>query len=446
MVAHVGAAPRDAAAAPELSPGPHLFLDDQLLETQCGLVRTVRAPARDLPGPVITGPEDRCFQPYVSVLRDAETGRFRAWYGVPESDIRSRLAYLEGPDGIHWDRPHRVLTVPDPIQFGISVVDDGPRCPEPSRRYKYGWWHDGGLKVAASPDGLEWRMLAPGVVLHHNHDINSIHRDPIRGHYLALVSVYTEGPGYTGPRRIPHQSISRDLVHWETPWPVIVPDARDEGDTQFYCMSGVLARGGLLIGTLKVLRDDLPADPGGPRAGIGYTVLAWSRDGRTWTRDRTPFLDRHPEAGTWDHAMSWIDCQLPVGDQVYLYYGGYARGHKIERFKERQIGLVRMPRDRYVSRDAGEGGGTFWTPLLRPAGSGLALNLEASGGEARVQVLDPEGRPVPGYRYSDCRPVTGDSLAAPVHWRRPWSALRGRPVRLEVTLRRARLYALDVAA
>lgn len=37
--------------------------------------------------------------------------------------------------------------------------------------------------------------------------------------------------------------------------------------------------------------------------------------------------------------MTWADCQLVVGDEMFIYYGGYARGHKVERFTERQIGL-----------------------------------------------------------------------------------------------------------
>ena len=47
--------------------------------------------------------------------------------------------------------------------------------------------------------------------------------------------------------------------------------------------------------------------------------------------------------------MTWIGYALPVGDEVYLYYGGYARGHKVEPDTERQIGLAKMKRDRYVA-------------------------------------------------------------------------------------------------
>ena len=111
-----------------------------------------------------------------------------------------------------------------------------------------------------------------------------------------------------------------------------------------------------MVSLVKVLRDDLNCEPDKtaaelrdtrrPYAGLGYTVLAWSRDGETWKRDTEPFLDRNPQPGTWDRAMAWADDQLIVGDYVYLYYGGYRWGHKAERFTERQIGFAHMPRDR----------------------------------------------------------------------------------------------------
>jgi hypothetical protein len=427
-----------------LLPGPHLFLDDHLIASVSRIERRVNRPVRDLPGPIVTGKEDGCFQPYVTVLRDPETRRYRLWYGVPENASQSHLATMESPDGIHWVRPRRVLADPARIQFGVSILDDGPAVPDPSRRFKYGWWNDGGLQVAGSPDGLTWRPLAPGVVLKHSHDINCIYRDAIRNRYVAIVSVNLEDPAWKGSRRIPHESVSDDLIHWREPWLILRPDAADPGETQFYSMSALLQRGDLLIGMVRVLRDDLPADVGGPVAGIGYTTLAWSRDGVHWERDREPFFDRDPRTGVWDHAMAWIGYQLPVGDQVYLYYGGYARGHKVERFTERQLGLVRIRRDRYVAREAGEQAGLLRTPLLRVAGSALTVNADAKGGELRARLLDGSGKPVPGFAFADCRAITTDSLAAPLRWKKPVSALQGRSVRLEFSLRRARLFALNV--
>jgi hypothetical protein len=258
-----------------------------------------------------------------------------------------------------------------------------------------------------------------------------------------MVSTYTTGETWSGRRRVSMTSVSDDLLHWRKPWLVFTPDAKDEGETQFYCMSGILARGDVLVGLLKVLRDDLPADPGGPVAGIGYTVLAWSRDGERWERDREPFLPRNPAAGTWDHAMTWGDCQILVGDETFIYYGGYARGHKVERFRERQIGLARMPRDRYVAREGGAGGGRLLTKLVTLEAGELRVNASVNG-ELRVRIVDEARRPFAGFDWDDAAPLRGDSIALPVRWKGDLASVRGKPVRLEIQLRDARLYALEL--
>jgi hypothetical protein len=421
----------------KLGAGPHLFLDDYLIAQQSNLERVVNHPTK-LPEPVVTGPEDKCFQPYLTVLRDPDSAVFRIWYGVPENAGRSHLGHMESEDGIHWRRPHRVLDDPGPIQFGVSILDEGKSYPDPSTRYKYGYWWGGGLCVATSPDGLVWKPLADGPVLKHNHDINSIFRDPLRNRYVAFVSSYTEGPTWTGQRRIPMSSVSDDLIHWREPWVIFAPDAQDEGETQFYCVDGVIARGDLLIGLLKVLRDDLSADPDGPRAGIGYTVLAWSHDGEHWTRDREPFMDRGP-AGAWDHAMTWGDEQLIVGDETFIYYGGYRQGHKIERFTERQIGLARMPRDRYVARRAGDTRGHLRTPLAGLSSERMTVNAKVDG-YLRVRLVDEAGKALPGLDWQDCETIRGDSIQHEVKWRGRLASANGKPVRIEFALMNADLY------
>lgn len=424
--------------------GPYLFLDDALIAVSRNIARRIWTPRREPSNPIVTGKEDKNFQPYVTVVRDPKTKRFRMWYGTPINASESHLATIESEDGIRWIRPHRVLTDPAPIQFGASVLDEGPEFSDPAQRYKFAWWKEGGMQIAVSPDGLDWKPLRPGVLLPHNHDINNLFRDAGRKRYVATISSYTTGKTWQGQRRVTMQSVSDDLLHWSEPRFIITPDEKDEGETQFYCMGGLLARGDLLIGMVRVLRDDLPAEPGGEVRGLGYTTLAWSHDGIHWTRDHEPFLDRSPTPGTWDRAMTWVDCQLPVGDEVFLYYGGYARGHKVERFTERQIGLARMLRDRYVAREAGETPGLLRTPALMLSAKSLTLNADATGGEARVQITDANGKPLSGYTFADCKPVTTDSLAAPVRWKKPLERLRGVPIRVEFRLQRARLFAFEL--
>ncbi len=455
-----------AAASPQQilpawSPGPYLLLDDTLFSPPEGLTREVHHPSR-LPDPIVTGYEDGCSQPWLSVVRDAQTKRFRMWYNVPATpgnrDERG-LAYIESEDGVHWLRPHRILKAP-PRVTGASVIDEGPTCSDPSRRFKLAWWREGGLRVAASSDGFTWTSMGDGVVLPTNHDITAIDWDPIRGRYMALVSQYLGQPPYKN-LRIPYQSVSSDLLHWQLPiWEIVRPDpqaAIEKGETQFYGMSAAIARGRLLVSMVKVLRDDLNCEPGKtaaelhddagrPFAGIGYTVFAWSLDGEHWNRETDPFLDRNPHAGTWDRAMAWVDDQVVVGDYTYFYYGGYRWGHKAERLTERQIGFAHMLRDRYVGYTAGANPGRLRTRAAPLDGVRLTVNAKVNTGtgELRVRALDEAGRPYPGFDWEDGTPVKGDLVNHPVKWKGDLGVLKGKPVRFELQLQQATLYSFDL--
>jgi hypothetical protein len=443
-------------------PGPYLLLDQLLIFDQANIHRTIHQPER-LPDPVVTSLEDENFQPYVTVIRYPDEGIFRMWYNTPVNMSQSHLAHITSPDGIHWDRPHQVLEDPAHINFGASVLDRGPDYPTAAERFVYGFWAKGeddvgGLKIAVSPDGLEWKMLRPGVILPHNHDINSVQWDPIREQYMAFMSVnVTEGPTWSGiRRRTPHQSVSKDLINWEDLWRIIQPEMGEWGETQFYCMNGLLRRGHLLVGLVKVLRDDLNAeantvssdlgDPERKAAGIGYTTLAWSRDGRTWQRDIEPFFDRNSLSGAWDRAHAWVDCQVPVGDEVYLYYGGYARGHKAERFRERQVGLAKMKRDRYVSWDADFGEGRLTTAAAELTAKSMTVNADILGfhGSLRVRVLNEDRETIEGFDFAECQLVQGNSLRHPVAWEKDLSELEGQRIQFEFSWTNGSLFSFDL--
>jgi len=438
------------AAPIHLKAGPQLFLDERLIESSENVHRVVNVPRRDpaIPNPIVTGKEDGCFQPYLTVLHDADTGRYRLWFGhrTDSADAGgSHIGYMESEDGIHWIRPAKVLPDPGPIQFGSSVVDD-PHAPDSPTRYKYAWWKDGGLRIATSPDGLTWTPLSPNVLLPHNHDITGIFWDPLRARCVATISVYRTGDAWSGQRRCTMQSFSSDWEHWETPHYVLTPnDAIDKGETQFYAMDGYLVRGTLTIGMVKVLRDDLKADspPDPPDAyGMGYSALAWTYDGDTWFRDTEHYFDPDPRKGAWDHAHAWIDEQLSVGNEVYLYYGGYARGHKVNRFEERQIGLLKIKRDRYVAREAGKETGRIVTRPLSIEADHLTINADAHEGRIDVRFLSEDSQPIPGFAATE--PVRTDSLDAPVPLSRSLHDLAGKVVRIEFSLKDARLFAFDL--
>jgi hypothetical protein len=483
-------------ASPPLIPvdlriGPQLLIDDSLVEESRGVVKTTHPPRRYENNPIL-GMEQHTTQPYVTVLRDPESGRFRMWYNA-DAGKDCAIAYAESMDGIHWETPvlsilgenNKLLSISSEFQngYGVSVIDDWGRERDPSWRYKLIYWGqekpwpngDPGMRVAFSPDGIHWTKYAGNPVLpdfsereqfalddprrpYGVGDVLDVYWDPLRHRYgAALKTPAIASDGYeTAPkanvyiRRLVSSSISDDFVNWLRPWRILLPE-RNEGLLEFYGIGGPFARGNLLIGFVRMLRDDLPANPGGPAEGIGYAVLTTSRDGIHWERHKDCFLDRGEIPDSWDRAMTWIGCAVPVGDQTYLYYGGYKQGHKVEAKTERQIGLAVMKRDRFVSVDSleMEKGYIRTVPLYLADGRGKQLSVNADCGNEgiiRVQIRNSLGEVFPGFSFEECEPVKGNGLDVVVRWKTQpdLSSLFAQTLNVEFEIQNARLFAFDV--
>ncbi len=441
-----------------INPGPHVLIGDNILAEIKNVKRMVCQPVRDntIPNPLIKADRDRCFQPFFTVLHSPEDNRYHIWYGAWRDDTshsRSHLAYMTSEDGILFKRPTIICSTPE-IQFGSEVIDRGPDWSAPAERYIYIYWLKGGSRLLVSPDGINWRASGDTTIIAHNHDITGLWWDPLRGHYIATISTSMHSRRWIGRRRTTMQSYSTDLVKWTDPVYVLYanPEKGDEGDTQFYAMSGYLVRGPLVIAMVKVLRDDLIAEGVAPGAfGRAHTSLAWSYDGIRWIRDLEPYFEPDPDPLSWDHAHAWIDEQLIVGDSTRLYYGGYKQGHKMNRFRERQIGLVRIPRDRYVAwENVSDQLGEIQTipMLVNMVPERLELNAIARSGAIKVAINDSKtGKILEGLSFDDCVPVTTDGLSVSVKWgdagttRRRLRSLEGRTIQINFMLNNARIYA-----
>jgi len=412
------------------------------------------------------------------------------WYNVDvvdnpaDGEFFGVSGHLDSADGIRWPGPYTrltSLTADGRVRFGASVLDEGPQHRPADERYKMMYFDAGnqvGPRVAFSPDGRQWTLPdggKPVLKVANGDDIWTAARDPLRRRYFLIGKIFepytwtnAEGEKVTATIRRYFTGFSPDFKTWGETKMVFSPDEKDSGITQWYGAAGFQVRGDLIIGFLRVLRDDLSPE-GVPQeaveantkgraglgasgigarggSGMGYTVLTWTRDGETWHRDRhtDKFFEPDPKVGAWDHAMSWVGSAVPVDDDLYLYYAGYRWGHKYHHSVERNIGIVKMKRDRFVARQGGDKSGTLITrPLLLDA-EALSLNVDAHEGEVRVQLTDAGGTPIPGFQFSDCQPHRTDSLRAPVKWQKPLSTLRGKPLRIEFSLRNARLFAFEL--
>ena len=110
------------------------------------------------------------------------------------------------------------------------------------------------------------------------------------------------------------------------------------------------------------------------------------------------------------HAHAWFADCVTVGDQEYIYYGGFSEGHEIG---TRQIRLSTLRKDDFVSRDTGATAGHLRTPLVPLNGSSIAMNAEVEG-ELRVRILDADNKPLPRFDWEDYQPIRGDSVRHPL--------------------------------
>jgi hypothetical protein len=453
----------------EIGLGPQLFLDDYLIESMDGLKRVVRSP-EPLPKPVLDSKTFGTTQPYMTVLRDPDTKRYRIWY-----NNKAAVWHAESDDGITWRNPRSVWETSH--CFGASVIDDGPSASDPQRRFKIANWQatriredkpgdDGGMWIGFSPDGLHWTGYEKNpalptwpegygkIVPHGTQDIIDVFYDPSQKNYIVAVktpAIAADGFAHTpragqSIRRLVGMSTSKDFTNWQQPWRILQPNDQEEGLLEFYGMGGIHKRGGLYIGLVRALHDDLPCDAGGPPNGIGYATLAISRDCRNWHRFREPFLDRNPEPGSWDHAMTWMGCSLPMNEEMFFYYGGYARGHKIAPDSERQLGLARMKRDRYTALASNGQEGKLLTKPFRMPGGRITVNADAAKGEVLIRLLDRNSKPLPSMPEPAAQPIRGDTLAADVRWQQPQKSLRGQIARLEIQARNASIFGLEFHA
>jgi len=458
----------------EAGHGWHLLIDDYYIDNNRsqGITRVFSTPDRHGNNPIITSADFGVNQPYVTVL-PLDGGGYRLWFVAQQPDYSATflgpaIEVAESADGVTFAAETQQI-IDLPATYVNTILDNGiPGDPERFRAAfahimtdhndELDWMK---TQIAYSADGLAWTnydvdTLFPG----HGRSADENWGDIIDTAYDPLTGLYSLFFRYYGPYswvdaglkfhiqttiRRTGRVLSTDFRQWidaNAPDIIFSPDSQDPGITEFYGgPAGAQRRGDLLVGFQRILRDDVTV-AGAPEGayGAGYTVLAWSRDGLNWTRERQPFFSPSPTAGDWDHAMSWVGSQIDMGDQTYLYYGGYKWGHKYSPETDRQIGLATLPKNRYVLRQA-VGAGVLTTPLMYLGGELLRLNLVVEeGGSLAITLLDADDQEV-----GACGQATSglDSISYTLTCSPPLSEI-AQPVRMRFLMDKAALAGFEV--
>src|SRR5690606_37001607 len=99
--------------------------------------------------------------------------------------------------------------------------------------------------------------------------------------------------------------------------------------------------------------------------------------------------------------------------------------------------------DGFASLSAGYDGGEAITKPFVFKGSELEINYSTSAaGSVKVEILDEQQRPIPGYSFSEAQEIIGNETARIVLWKsqKNVSELVGKPIRLKFYLKDADLY------
>ena len=127
------------------------------------------------------------------------------------------------------------------------------------------------------------------------------------------------------------------------------------------------------------------------------------------------------------------------------YYGGANERHNAP-FKH-AIGVATLPLDRFICLEAKDTPGVVLTKPFRLSGNNLQVNVDARAGRIRVEVLDENSKPIPGFSGENSVDYQAvDELRFEPAWKgqKDLSSLSGQVVRLRFRLRNARLFAFQL--
>lgn len=471
-----------------------LFVDDHFVARMDGLQRTLHQPKDVAANPVIVPehPWEHRRIPYGSVLWFPKDGKFKCWYlamNIYDSRPGFRgyrkqhhvpiheaafLCYAESKDGLKWTKPElslhefrgskknnivlvspgthfdstSVMYLPNDREWPYRMMTFIGRWPYKEELVRKQWGDPPpfGIKrhghyAFGSKDGIHWQELNNNGPVLRVSDRSMFWWDAERRLFVGAAKRSHNG------KRAQAYAWSRDMLQWTvTPDWIHVADDRDHPGDEAEAAFG-FRYGSQWVGFAEMRRIRKN------QTGVvdGGTIINWelltSRDGRHWSRPLRQLFFADGPRKSWRYKVFKIFSNRPIerDGRLLIYYSGKLGTVSVEKGYEpfQALCLATLRKDGFVSLTAGDQAGHVVTKRFVASGKRLMLNVDVhEAGEARVEVLDKAGKPVPGFDMKSSIRLRGQGVEQAVSWNAAnWKSLAGKSVSLRIQLRHADLYA-----
>ena len=421
------------------------------------------------------GSPDSLMVKYYGAVCEVE-GELRLWYlakgetnGEP-SDFH--ICYATSTDGIHWERPDLGL-----VEFNgskqnnlVAFEADGQPCscsvlydpgdPDPERRFKMITENNPYYITASySADGLHWKEGPNNPLLKHNAV------EPTGLIKFNNCYILNGQGGNVGTKRALVTFVSYDFENWSDA--VVLGLRRDcpphnqiagcHAGEQVHLGAGLWDRGNVIIGVYGMWHGE-----SNDRRFISMDLgLLVSNDALHFTEPIPEFkfiaayeIDKGEDFyfPTLEQGQGFAN----VGDESLFWYSCWRGGDlNVARFPRDRLGYFEVvPDPRPNLQPSEDTHQLYWRehigdivpeyadphciscPIdLKGESASFYINAQGLSDEnaLRVEVLDEQMRPVPGYGRADCLPVVEEGLRTRVTWKTK-QAVEGfdSPVRLRI--------------
>lgn len=426
-------------------------------------------------------PWEGAFCGYVTVFEDED--RFRMYYrGLPRSGADGSdhevTCYVESEDGVHWHKPdlgiyrwkdssrnNIVLMGQAPASHNFSpFLDCNPDTPK-EQRYKALGGGANGLLAFVSPDGINWKRLRTEPVftqgVFDSQNVSFYSKSEKR--YICYFRSWTQ-KNYRGWRTI-SRTTSPDFVHWSKPEEMSYGDTTREhlytNQTNPYFRAphiylGIAAR--FIPGRRALSAQQTKQTGVDPKYGgdLSDAVLLSTRGGNRY--DRT-FMESFIRPGMGNENWTSRNNYPALGvvktsDRELSIYVQKKYGQPNSHLRRYTLRL-----DGFASIHAGYHRGELLSRPLRfsrgnpsqndqssDRSTSLFLNASTSAaGSIKVELLDQNSKPIPGFTLEQCDPMIGDRIEHRMSWngKTDLSSIANQSIQLRIELADADLFSIQ---